>query len=128
MRDTEFRGVGGTKLNRKDKKEGLNGPVNHSEPWMERGSRLARGTCTLRKMTQMESRRANPEYLTGELVVVREMERVHMAPLEERSSPFFSRSSALVQRASWWESSSTAMGSLTSTEQLEWDVLLHFHY
>lgn len=49
--------------------------MNHSERWMEQGSRLARGTCTLRKMTQMESRRANPEYLK-EGLVVRAMESV----------------------------------------------------
>lgn len=59
--------------------------MNHSERWME----LARGTCTLRKMTQMESRRANPECLNEGLIVVREMESVHMALARgERLFPF----------------------------------------
>lgn len=60
--------------------------MNHSERCSEQGGGLARGTCTLRKMTQMESRRADPKYLKDGLVVVRETEGARTALPEESDS------------------------------------------
>lgn len=60
--------------------------MNHSERCSEQGGGRARGTCNLRKMTQMESRRADPKYLKEGLVVVRETEGARTALPEESDS------------------------------------------
>lgn len=107
--------VGGTSWIERTKREGWKVRMNHSE----QGGGLDRGTCTLRKMTQMESRRADPKCLKEGLVVVRETEGARTALPEESDSSL----SRAVQpsdplAASWWESLSSAEDSLAS-RQLE---------